>query len=82
MRNWLSIPSRMVHMRKTAICFCAFLFFFLLTVCLTTITAAEELRSLPEQPPQIDIEDEGALVQDRYGVPRKQVVLEIFTRPT
>ena len=69
-------------MRRTAICFCAFLFFFLLSASFMTVDAADELKSVPELPSQIDVEDESAAVQDRYGVPRKQVLLELFGRPT
>ena len=69
-------------MQKTAICFCAFLFLFLLGACVMTVDAAEELKSVSELPSQIGVEDEGAPVQDRYGVPRKQVLLELFGRPT
>ena len=69
-------------MRRTAICFCAFLFFFLLSASFMTVDAADELKSVPELPSQIDAEDESATVQDRYGVPRKQVLLELFGRTT
>ena len=72
----------MVCMRRTAICFCAFLFFFLLSAWVMTVDAADELKSVPELPSQIDVEDESAAVQDRYGVPRKQVLLELFGRTT
>jgi hypothetical protein len=47
-----------------------------------TVDAADELKSVSEQPSQIDAEDESAVVQDRYSVPRKQVLLELFGRPT
>ena len=69
-------------MRKTAICFCAFLFFFSLGAGVMTVDAADELKSVSELPSQIQGEDESAAVQDRYGVPRKQVLLELFGRPT
>jgi|GEM_PF-1439432 len=69
-------------MRKTAIYFCAFLFFFFLSASLMTVDAADELKSVSELPSQIGVGDESAVVQDRYGVPRKQVLLELFGRPT
>ena len=69
-------------MRRTAICFCAFLFFLFLSAGVMTVDAADELKSVSELPSQIQGEDEGAAVQDRYGVPRKQVLLELFGRPT
>jgi hypothetical protein len=69
-------------MRRTLVFFSAFLFFLLMSARLMTVDAADELKSVSEQPSQIDAEDESAVVQDRYSVPRKQVLLELFGRPT
>lgn len=82
MRNQLTIPSRMVHMRRAIICFCVFLFFLLLGVLVLADDAKEELKCVAEQPSGVYAEGEDISLGDKYGVPRKQVLLELFGRPT
>jgi hypothetical protein len=72
----------MVHMRGTVICFCAALFFLLFGALVSADDANEELKCVAEQPSGIYAEGEDMSIGDRYGVPRKQVLLELFGRPT
>jgi hypothetical protein len=82
MKNQLTIPSRTVRMRRAITCFCVFLFFFLLFAHVLADDAKEEFKSVSEQPSATYGEDEGAATKDKYAVPRKQVLLELFGRPT
>ncbi len=66
-------------MRRAIICFSVLLFFLVLGVSVLADEIPEGVRSLPEQPPKAYGEDEGAAAGDRYGVPRKQVLLEMAT---
>jgi hypothetical protein len=72
----------MVHMRRAIICFCAFSFLFLLSACVLADNVPGELKCLAEQPTEAYTEGEDIATVDRYSVPRKQVLLETFGRPT
>jgi hypothetical protein len=72
----------MVHMRRTVICSCVFLFFLLLGANVLADDAKEELKCVAEQTSGIYAEGEDLSPGDKYGVPRKQVLLELFGRPT
>lgn len=82
MKNQLTIPSRMVRMLRAITCFCVFLFFFLLVAHVLADDAGEELKCIQGQPSDTYDEDESAATKDRYGMPRKQVLLELFGRTT
>jgi hypothetical protein len=66
-------------MRRVIICFFVLLFFFLLGASVLADEIPEGVRCLPEQPPEAYGEDEALISGDRYGVPRKQVLVEIAT---
>lgn len=66
-------------MRREIICVSVLLLFLVLGTGVLADEIPEEVRCLPEQPPAAYDEDEGVVVKDRYGVPRKQVLLEMAT---
>jgi hypothetical protein len=66
-------------MRRAIICFSVFLLFLVLGVSVLADEILEGVRCLPEQSPAAYDEDEGVVVKDRYGMPRKQVLLEMAT---
>ncbi|UCB52452.1 MAG: hypothetical protein JSV10_10825 [Candidatus Zixiibacteriota bacterium] len=66
-------------MRRAIICLSVFLLFFILGTGALADEVPEGVRCLSEQPPAAFDEDEGVEVKDRYGVPRKQVLLEMAT---
>ncbi len=58
------------------------LFLFFLSAGALAESDRDKIECLPEQPSLISPESGDFVSQDRYGIPRKQVLLEIFGRPT
>jgi hypothetical protein len=59
----------------------AALFLLVLDAGVLADSQQDKMECLPEQPSLISPESGDLDLQDRYGIPRKQVLLEIATRP-
>lgn len=59
----------------------ATLFLLVLNARVLADSQQDQMECLPEQPSLISPESGDLVLSDRYGIPRKQVLLEMFTRP-